>query len=274
MRLFFFLSLQLRQHLLRKRWGLLLPVMLFIAYRSVNAIKGLLALHPNTSANLWDVLFIAFGNGWNIFLIITNLLLFLVSDLLPETGFGQLALLRLGSRRVWWLAKCLTLLITILAYTLLTVGLVLAFAAWSFPLEWDWSSLALSAPDAINIPLFVPNNTPILTVIGQILLLLLLGWYALGLLMMVITQLSHRVLVGYLAGLLILFSSFAVSWSGNLPVWTKLFIYKHLMFNHYPYPFRDVLVTQSIFYWFIWLVILPASGFILSKRQDYLALRH
>jgi len=47
-----------------------------------------------------------------------------------------------------------------------------------------------------------------------------------------------------------------------------------MMFNHFPLPFRDVTVNLSISYWVFWLLLLPGIGFFLSKRQDYLAMRH
>lgn len=253
--------------------------MLFIAYRSVNAIRSLLELHSGTAANIWDVFFITFGNGWNIVLIITNLFLFLflVCDLLPEPGFGQLALLRLGSRQAWWLAKCLVLAFPVIAYTLLVTGIVVAFAAFVFPVEFTWSTLAIATPESLNIPLFTPRNSSALVIIGQTFLLLMLGWFSLGLLMMVVTQWSGRFLVGYLAALaalVALMASFAVNWISNPASWVKLFIYKHLMFNHFPLPFRDVPVHLSFLYWMIWLVCLSALGFYLSQRQDHFATRH
>jgi uncharacterized protein (DUF983 family) len=200
--------------------------------------------------------------------------LFLVCDLLPEPGFGQLALLRLGSRRSWWLSKCLTLLIAVMVYSLLVFGCVWVYAAFSFPLDFRWSSLAIKAPEALNIPILTARHAALPSAAGQVALLLLLGWFSLGLLMMVATQLSRRFLVGYLTGLVVLFASFAVAWISSPPAWVKLFIFKHLMFNHFPLPFRDVTVNLSILYWLLWLLLLPGIGFFLSKRQDHLAMRH
>ncbi len=274
MRLLSYVSLQIRQTIFRKRWLLPFPVMLFIAFRSVNAIRTLLVLHANTNASVWDVFFIIFGNGWNMILIITNLFLFLVCDLLPEPGFGQLALLRLGSRRMWWLAKCLVLAVSVLAYAFLTAGIVVTYAAFHFSLNLTWSTLALTAPDLLNIPFFTPRNASASTVIGQIVLLLMLAWFCLGLLMMVVTQLSCRFLVGYITALVVLFASFAVSWVSDPLAWTNLFIYKHLMFNHFPLPFRDIPVTMSVLYWLFWLFLLAGIGLVISQRQDHLAIQH
>ena len=89
MRLLSYVSLQIRQTIFRKRWLLPFSVMLFIAFRSVNAIRTLLVLHANTNASVWDVFFIIFGNGWNMILIITDLFLFLVCNLLPSQALGS-----------------------------------------------------------------------------------------------------------------------------------------------------------------------------------------
>lgn len=274
MRLLAFLQIQMRMYILRKRWLLPIPVMLFIGYRITNFLVFRSADAPGPIFNAADALFIAFGNGDYLVLVIANLFLFLVSDLLPEPAFGQLALLRLRSRRTWWAAKCLTLLVAVVAYTLLAVVIVAAFAVTAFPIEMDWSAQTSRMADMVNLPFGYPNQVSMPVALGQALLLFLLGCYGLGLLMMVVSQLTQRYLAGYLAGLFALFASYVtIMISGSMPTWTRLFAYKHMLLAHYPYPFRDVPLSQSFLYWAIWLVFFIGMGLYLSKRQDYLALR-
>lgn len=274
-----FLRIQIRAYIFRKRWLLPIPVMAFIGYRIMNFLIFRSADAPGVSApgpifNAADALFIAFGNGDYLALVIANLFLFLVCDLLPEPAFGQMALLRLRSRRTWWAAKCLTLLVAVLAYTLLAVAIVASFAAAAFPIELGWSAQTSFMADMVNLPFGYPDQVSMPLALGQALLLFMLGCYGLGLLMMVVSQLTQRYLAGYLAGIFALFASYVtIMISGSMPAWTRLFVYKHMLLASYPYPFREMPLSQSFLYWGIWLALLAGLGLYLSKRQDHLALR-
>src|SRR5450756_2723593 len=103
-----FLRFNIEQSILRKRWLIVIPVVLFAAYIMGDDML-VVAKNQGLSPNIWNPLFSILGNGGVIFLLINFLFLFLISDLPVETGFGALLLFRLRSRSKWWLAKVLTL---------------------------------------------------------------------------------------------------------------------------------------------------------------------
>lgn len=272
MRFLHFLAFQLRWYIWRKRWLLPLPVLLFIAYRSSNAVRTLGATGLY-SPNAWDVLFLALGNPYNIYLAIGLLFLFLVCDLLPEPDVGQLVLMRLGSRTSWWLGKLATLLIATVVYVLGTVAILALVASLGFPWQAKYSTTAMNMPEQVNLPMnyfrLIDPGPPGLVVVQE-LLLLGLGLFCFGLLMAVFTQLTQRYFFGLLAGILILFGSFAgLSLSGP-PAWAIALPSAHLTYLTF-LPVRTLPVISSVLYWSAWIGLLAGIGYKLSRRQDHLS---
>ena len=270
-----FVRFEIEQHLLCKRWLLPLPIVLFIAYVKISEVL-IRASNFSMSGNAWDALFNVFGNSNIIFFVITLLFLYLVSDLMLETELDEAILLRLGSRRLWWLGKTLTLGLAALSYVVITVGTVGAVASFVLPWQSTWSE-ALSqfplefcvAPAALALP-------P-LYAFGQLLLLLILGWLCLGLLVMVVTQFSHHYAWGFIAGVLISFSGLGALRAGVPPPYSYFFIHQHLLFNlHYlgDAPLASPSVIVSICYWIGWIAILLVVGYRLSLRQDFFPQEH
>lgn len=275
MRFLHFLAFQLRWYIRRKRWLLPLPVLLFIAYRSYNAVRALGASGV-TLPNAWDLLFLALGNPYNIYLAIGLLYLYLLCDLLPEPDVGQLVLFRLGSRRNWWLGKLATLTIATLVYVIGSAAVLGMIASLAFPWQAGYSTAAMNMPEQVNLPMnyfrLIDPGPPLL-VISQELLLLGLGLFCFGLLMMVFTQLTQRYFIGLVAGVLILFGSFAgLSLSGP-PAWAVTLPSAHLTYLTFT-PVRTLPVIGSVLYWSAWIGLLAGIGYGLSRRQDHLSTTH
>ena len=218
-----FLSFQLRWYLLRKRWLLSLPLIAFIAYRSANAT---LALSRGQfgfgQPNAWDLLFIALGNYTNIYLAIGLLYLYLVCDLLPEPNLGQMMLFRLKSRRAWWLSKLTTLIIATFVYILGITALLAMIARLILPWEAGYSTAAQQIPESVNLPMDFFRKVqpgPPLAHLAQEILLVILGLTFIGLMMMIVTQITGRYFLGLLAGILLLAGSFVTTFVNGPPGW-------------------------------------------------------
>lgn len=270
-----FMRFEIGQHLLRKRWLLPLPIMLFIAHV---VIGGVLVRSSNfsLSVNTWDALFSVFGNARIILVIITLLFLYLVSDLILETALGEAIVLRLGSRRLWWLGKALTLGLAVLSYAVITVGIVGVVASFVLPWQSVWSEAASQFPLEFCVAPAALALSPA-SAFGQLLLLLILGWFCLGLLVMVVTQFSHHHAWGFVVGVLVLFSGLVAWIAGVRPPYSYLFIHEHLLF--YLHYFRDgplapLPVIASVFYWIGWIAVLLALGYRLGLRQDFFPQEH
>ncbi len=274
MRFFHFLTFQLRLYLLRKRWLLPLPLIAFIAYRSANAV---LALSQGSfgpaQPNAWDLLFVALGNFTNVYLAIGLLYIYLVCDLLPEPSLGQMLLFRLGSRRQWWLGKVLTLLLATLVYLMGITALLALIATLILPWEPNYSSSAQWMPESVNLPMdFFRKVQPVppLQHLLQELVLLALGLFFIGLVMMVVIQLSRRYFLGLLTGCLLLAGSFMSLFLNGPPSWWIYTPGAHLTYIGL-YPLRMIPLSSSIFYWFIGITLAFVIGWVISRRQNHLA---
>jgi len=266
-----YLYFQIEQKLLRVRWLLPIPTALFISYVVIGGVL-VHARNYGLSSNTWDALFSVFGNGNLVFFVLNPLYLYLVSDLFLESGIGQLALLRLGSRRRWWLSKVLILGLAVLGYAGLNVGIVAIVATFVLPWENTWSQAALQYPMEFYLNPEALTLTSI-SAIRWLLLLLSLGWFGMGLLVMCFTLLSNHHLVGFTAGVLVNFSGL-VALKADLPLpYSYLSIHQHLLFNLH--SFGDVTtqyptLPTSIYYWVLWCAILLIVGFWLAYKQDFM----
>lgn len=276
MRFLHFLSFQLRLYLLRKRWLLPLPLIAFISYRSANAVLALSqgGFGP-ARPNAWDLLFVALGNYTNVYLAIGLLYIYLVCDLLPEPSLGQMLLFRLGSRRKWWWGKVLTLLMATLIYLLGITALLALISTVILPWESGYSTAAQRMPETVNLPMDffrkVQPGPPLLHLMQE-LILLALGLFCIGLVMMVIIQVSRRYFVGLLTGFLLLTSGLmSLFLNGPPSVWAYT-PGAHLTYIGL-YPVRMIPILNSILYWAIGITLAFTAGTIISRRQNHLAAR-
>lgn len=271
-----FLRIQLHQLIVRWRWLLPLPVMGFLSYLLSNAIivrNPPAFLSQNGAGNMvnsWDALFTGFGNAYYMVFVIANLFLLLVCDSLPESAIGQLAVFRLGSRKSWWAGKSLSMLIAAFIYTLAGMVLLLGLTSLRLGFSWEWSKFGWSG-DTILVPaLFLQSSSPLATAL-VLFGMDVLGFWALGMLMQVVTLLTRRYLLGYLTALFVLIGSMGISGSlVNVADGLKLFpAIRNLVMTFYPYPFREVAMGWSYVYWGICLTALYLLGYILSRCQNY-----
>jgi hypothetical protein len=205
-----FLSITIQQHILQKRWLILVPVALFTAYVMSDDIL-IVARNQRLLPNIWNPLFSIFGNGGVIFSLFNLLFLFLISDLSVETSFGGLLLFRLGSRRRWWLAKVLALIVAVFVFAGILLVLVGGVASFAFPWSTSWSELAQGYAGKIG-----PNPAVLIlspfSAFLELIVLLILGWFSLGLVTILVSSLTDNGILGFLAG-----GSHRHSWIVHVP---------------------------------------------------------
>lgn len=273
MRFLSFLMYQLRWQLLRNRWLLPIPLLLFLAYRGFNYLTGTGMGLPTQPTNAWDLLFLTFGNRFNVYFALGLLYLYLACDLLPEPNLGQLVLLRLRSRKAWWAGKVTTLLLLTLVYVLGSALILAALAGLALPWEAGYSQQAQLMPETVNLPMeffrrFQPPAPPIFLV--QELALLALGLFAFGLVMMVVNQLTGRYYFGLLAGCVALFGGMVSIYLSGPPPWAAWLPGYHLTYLGM-LPNRTFPLAYSFVYWAAWVAVLGLAGMVISRRQDHAA---
>lgn len=275
MRLLSFLRYQLRWQLLRNRWLLPLPLLVFLAYRGFNYLTGTDMGLPTQSTNAWDLLFLTFGNHFNVYLALGLLFIYLVCDLLPEPSLGQLVLLRLRSRKAWWAGKVTTLLLLTLVYVLGSALILAALAGVALPWQAGYSEQAHFMPETVNLPMdffrrVEPPPPPVFLL--QELALLALGLFVFGLVMMVVNQLTGRYYYGLLAGCVVLFGSMISTYLSGPPPWAVWLPGYHLTYLGM-LPFRNMPLWYSLVYWAVWVAVFGSVGLVVSRRQDYAAVQ-
>lgn len=267
---FRFLKFEVMQRVMMWRWLLPIPIILWVGYRSVNSAL-IQASHKGMDANIWDGLFIFFGSHLVVFLLLTPLFLSLVSDWLPELAYGQMVLIRLRSRRLWWLGKTAALALAVVIYLTMNIVPLALIGGISLPWEGVWSEAARNFPAAFYIPPGVRTFPPALA-FGGLILLLALGWFSLGLLVLVIGVFSRHLGRGFIAGVCTVLIGWVALSVEVRPPFAHLFIHDHLLLARHvfdPYSSSYPTVMASIVYWGFWMLGLFLLGYRRSAKLDF-----
>ncbi|RIE09300.1 hypothetical protein [Candidatus Cryosericum odellii] len=267
-----FLRFNIEQHILQKRWLILVPVVLFAAYIMSDEML-VVAKSQGLSPNIWNPLFNIFGNGNAVFWMFNFLFLFLISDLSVETGFGALLLFRLRSRSKWWLAKVLTLAVAALAFAGMLLVLVGGVSSFAFPWSTSWSELARGYAGRIG-----PN--PAVLVLSpsgaflRLITLLILGWFSLGLVTTLVSSLTNNGIVGFLAGAVINIAGL-FAYKGYIPRYLQNYsIATHFLLDFHRFGTKASMYPPfgaSIIYWAVWIALFTTIGFLLCRKKDFLS---
>lgn len=273
---FAYFRYQLRRTLLRPRWLLIIPVVGFIAYLSSNAVALAgreyppmdLAMLPEivgpvtNQINVWDSFFIAFGNAEYLIFGTLSLFLLCVSDILPESEFGTLALFRLGSRRKWWGVKSLVLLIAAALYLALSMAIVFTVGGFRNGFDLNWSVFGSDGTSILLPPMmkFGYHSPPVQAI--AVFLMQSLEFWTLGMAMMVLTLRFGRPLWGYLVVMVLCGATFPLEYALiNVPNMIEIISpLRNLTLVYWAFPFRRAPVWWSFAYWLIWIMILNFSG--------------
>jgi hypothetical protein len=224
--------------------------------------------------NAWDVLFSAIGNAFSMGVVFTPMFLFLVSNIQPESAYGQLAGLRVSSRSKMMTAKLALLFLISLVYLCLvsTIILLVARFGFGFTLSPSWSQLSFGMPESVNMLSWWVRKYAMLHAWFRIFLMVFLGFLSLGLLVLGINSLSKRRLVGFFVVSTLVFASFGLAYVlVNVgPVLRNLPIIRNLILPMYPWPWRLGDTTNiSLIYWVVWIALLLPLCMRLMLRQEF-----
>jgi hypothetical protein len=264
-----FLSITIQQHILQKRWLILVPVLLFEAY--VGGDQMLVAAkNQGLAPNIWNPLFNILGNGNVVFWLLNFLFLFLISDLSVETSFGPLLLFRLGSRRRWWLAKVLTLAVAVLVYAGITLALVGVVSSFAFPWSTSWSPLTRGYPRIEPFPdvlVLAPSGAFL-----RLIILLILGWFSLGLVTILVSSLTNNGIIGFLAGAVINMAGY-LAYKGYVPHYLQNYsLDTHFLLDLHHFGTKTSMYPPffaSIVYWAVWIALFTAIGYVLCRKKNF-----
>lgn len=264
------------QALLRARWLLIIPTAGLLVYLSFGRIE---AEATNSgwaidSLNQWDLLFHVLGNPYHVLYVLTPLFLVLTSDLASDRGLDSAALLRAGSRRRWWTAKCMALGACALTAVLFLSCTSAILGTAAFGWQPGWSQAVRQEPTRLGH--LTPPTLLLspLSALVQLCVLLLLGWNALGTLSLVIGVTTGHAVAGLGGSALVLLMGIAGFHGGIGGPGAQLSVHTHLLLS-----LRSVgpgaqwwsTVVWSCTLWCIWTAALWAIGARRSQGRDLCA---
>lgn len=268
-RLLRYIQLDVTTRLRECRWLVPLLVMPLLA---LILSQDVLVQRQPIQANAWDMLFKVLAHPYGMFYCLTPLYLYLISDLGAQSGFDDAILLRLRSRQTWWLGKAATLALLTVVFVLLLAGVAAVLGSLMLPWQLGWSQYARHDPSKISLMPAVLSMAP-LRATGELLLLTALGWFSLGLVVLVVGQLFRNPVAGFGAGMLIDLVAIILFHTAPAPPYDRLFINQHLLFSLHafgqpqsPYP----SLISSYLYWLMWIAALLLIGLQLTRRHDVL----
>lgn len=267
---------QLKRMLLRPRWLMIFPVVGFIAYLSSNAIALVGSEYPpmdltmlpdafgmvTNQVNGWDAFFIAFGNLEYLVLGTLSLFLLCVSDILPESEFGNLALFRLGSRRRWWGVKSAVTLIAAALYLALCMAIVFAAGVIRNGFDLNWSAFGASGTSILTPAMMKFGYTAPMRLAFIVFMMQTLGFWTLGMVMMILTLRLGKPLWGHLAVMVLCAVTFPLEYALiNVPSLISILSpLRNLTMVYWAFPFRQGPIWWSFAYWLIWIAVLNLIG--------------
>lgn len=165
------------------------------------------------------------------------------------------------------------LLISVLLYLMINVIIFGAITSFVLPWQTNWSELMLKYPMEFYLNSQALSLSPFYAII-ILMILLILGWFGLGLATICLARFRNRSVVGFIFGLLINTSGLIALKTGISPPLEYLFIDVHLLFNLHTFngassTYPSVIV--SLVYWMIWIIIFLIIGFKICLPTDFLS---
>jgi hypothetical protein len=274
MRFYNFLFYQCSFYWRRWRWWLPLLLGLLLGYWAGNVLNVLSSpVATKVTGNALEGFIWAFGKPEIVYFAATALYIYLVADFLPINAYEQWLLLRLGSRGQGWNAKMILVFLSTCLYVLLLfTGFFLAVLPL-YPFSPDWSPAGLNN-FGLGLGFAIKNNNP-LHVASLTAGFLFLGWFAIGLFILAVVQLTHRSWAGFLCGAIVVVLAVLGSIAGG-PIGGQGWVSYLLIQNHLEYtplwsPVRVVSEWVSLVFWIVWILPCGIVGWFSSRKSDIFA---
>jgi hypothetical protein len=267
-------NFEFQRFIFYKRWMLifLFLIVLFFTYLEGDRVL-VFAANQKISANVWDVVFSILGSGAMLFLVLTPVLLLFISDIPVTTNFEEFVLLRLNSRSKWLWNKILILTVSIILYLVILLVIIFVTNSFALPLNNGWSEMALNCSRYSYLNSQIPATLSVTSAFIKLLVLLILGWFGIGLAVITASLFFNSASLGFLFGVFIDLGGY-FAFKGNVPQhFVNLFISNHFLFNLHSFGEKNSLYppySLSIIYWVVWIALFAVIGFLICRRRDFL----
>ena len=263
-------------HLYNLRWRWLLPVAagLVLGYWAGKVLEATLPWGSPDPANALEAFIWAFGKPEIVYYVISMLWIYLIAEAGLRRRAEEPLLLQLRSRRTWWLGKVGFVLLSTLLYAFLLIGSFSIPVLARYPLSNEWS-LVGQASGGMYLGYTSIDSTP-LQACRNILSFLLIGWFAIGLFMLVINLLFKRAWAGFLAGSLLLvcskLGSITAGPLGGEGLESFFLLQNHLEFTPLWAPVRMIEPIYSWIFWSVWILLCLMASWTICKHQNFYAI--
>ena len=267
-----FLKYQSARYFFRWRWILPIVVGLCLGYWAQNVVSVLSTpAAAGLQGNALEAFIWAFGKPEIVYFVVSILYIYLLSDLLPENAYGEQVLLRLRSRKTWWLGKTSFVLISTLVYVLLLMGSFFIPVLVKYPVSGEWSAAGLNN-FGMGLGYSTNNGTPV-QAFWSILSFLFIGWFAIGLLIQIINLISQRRWMGFIGGVFLIICAslgdIAGGAIGGSGINSFFLLQNHLEFTPLWAPMRIIPEIYSWLFWVLWIMICLGLGFYLCEKASF-----
>lgn len=247
-------------------------IVLFLTYLMGDRVLTF-TINQKTSANVWDVVFSTLGSVNMLFLVLTPVLLLFISDIPVSTNFEEFVLLRLNSRSKWLWNKILILTVSVILYLIILLIIIFVTNSFALPLSNTWSEMALKFSRYSYLNPQIPRTLSVISAFIKLIVLLILGWFGIGLAAITASLFFNSATLGFLFGVFIdLGGYFALK--GYFPYrFVNFFICNHILLNFHNFGEKGSLYppySLSVIYWVIWIIFFTVIAFKVCKRKDFL----
>lgn len=247
----------LPERVLKNRWlVLIIFITALVMYVDYNTLT--LAQQIGVPINAWDIVVAVLNNRLSVHHGLTNLLIYLISDIALFGELDQLILLRTGYRWRWFQIQAICTITTVIIYIALIIVIIFGITAMTAPWNLAWSSAAtpiinqqgLLAEEFLTLPP-LPTALFMLTLLG-------FAWIGIGIVVTTITMATQKAIFGFMAGLVLNYSALII-WLADIrsPLLDKFWFHQRMFLwqNELMTGPLNKLFVQSILYWLVWIVI-------------------
>lgn len=268
-----YLQYQFCRYILRRRWLLPIPTGLVLGYWASKTMQALMPFNVTSQGNALEAFIWAFGKPEIIYFVISILWFFLIADIGSNRAYDQQVLLRMASRKNWWLGKVFFIFLSTISYAVVLLGSFFLPILPRFSISNNWSPVSLMNK-GLSIGYSTMNGTPV-EAFWNILIFLLIGWFAIGLLILIIQLLSQRAWLAFLGSSILIICSRLGSISGG-PIGGEglesfFMLQNHLEFTPMWAPVRVIPQIYSWVFWAVWILICLGFSYFICSRQNFYA---
>ncbi len=267
-------SFEFQRFIFYKRWMLisLFLIVLFFTYLIGDRVLTF-TINQKISANVWDAVFSTLASGSMLFLVLTPVLLLFISDIPVAIDFDKFVLLRLNSRNKWLWNKILILTVSVILYLIILLIIIFVTTSFALPLNNAWSEMALNYSRYSYLNPQIPATLSVTSAFIKLIVLLILGWFGVGLATITASLFFNSASLGFLFGVFINLGGY-FAFKGNVPYrFVNLFISNHILLDFHSFGAKGSLdppYSLSIVYWAIWIIFFMVLAFRICTRKDFI----